>query len=445
MKKVSLYIPSFNADRYIESCIKAVLKQTYPIEEILVIDDGSADKTREIASRFPVKIVCHSFNKGLATARNTAIKAATCDFIASLDADCVPDKNWLKILIGHFTSSKIGGIGGKTTELPANNIVNSWRAAHMKQEWGEKKTGRIPFLFGSNNVFRKKCLIDIGGYDDKYVSNYEDVDICKRAKKAGYKLLYVPQASVSHIKKDDILSLFSAFWNWNFVYHAKKGYYRNTQKLSLKMRENIGLANRFMLEDFSQKRLKLLYVNFLMSMCFFFKDFIFVHNKADSALKAEDIPFSVLYFSLIDLTFFYHLDLRDSLSRTLLAKQAGFIQNFPAFFLLTGSVLKEKSVDPVFVKMTFEILLKKLLKKENNSPAFLSERLISMISACDDWSGFLAKKHPNLNRKLLKIFIVDFNNWLDGLNAAIPDFFNLMVISQKKLLTEEGMLCNAHS
>jgi glycosyltransferase involved in cell wall biosynthesis len=68
--KISLYIPCYNVEGHIERCIKGVLKQTLQPEKILVIDDGSTDRTAEIASNYPVKVIKHGSNRGLAAARN---------------------------------------------------------------------------------------------------------------------------------------------------------------------------------------------------------------------------------------------------------------------------------------------------------------------------------------------------------------------------------------
>ena len=69
-----------------------------------MVDDGSCDKTIQIVSQYPVKIIRHKANKGLAAARNTAVKNIKTDFVASLDADCLPEPDWLLRLMNKFNS-----------------------------------------------------------------------------------------------------------------------------------------------------------------------------------------------------------------------------------------------------------------------------------------------------------------------------------------------------
>jgi len=216
-KKVTLYVPCYNAEKYISECLEGVLKQTYPLDEILIVDDGSTDKTVEIASKYPVRIIQHEVNKGLATARNTGFKNAKSEYVASLDADCVPEPDWLKKLMENFTEEGIAGVGGKLIEKYTNTLVNKWRAVHMKQNHGDNKIINPDYIFGSNNVFKRSAVEDIGYYNENYRTNYEDVDLSNRLKERGYKLVYEPEAKVYHLLKDTLSSLLDRGWRWGYA------------------------------------------------------------------------------------------------------------------------------------------------------------------------------------------------------------------------------------
>jgi glycosyltransferase involved in cell wall biosynthesis len=84
---ISVIIPVYNCDRYLAEAIQSVLGQTYPVHEILVVDDGSTDQSTAIARQFPQVKLLTQPNQGDATARNLGINYATGDFIAFLDAD----------------------------------------------------------------------------------------------------------------------------------------------------------------------------------------------------------------------------------------------------------------------------------------------------------------------------------------------------------------------
>ena len=223
MQRVSLYIPCYNAQGYINKCLEAVLRQSYPVDEILVIDDGSTDATAAAASRYPVRIIRSEYNRGLASARNTALRQAKNNFVASVDADCVIGRDWLKECMKNFGSPKVAMVGGRLEEAHNNEIADCWRGTHLKHHWGEENMTNPVFLSGSNLVMRKDLVGLAGFYDEKrYRNNYEDVDLSLRVKRLGFNLVYAPAAEALHIRRDTIISALETFWKWKFPDYKKK-------------------------------------------------------------------------------------------------------------------------------------------------------------------------------------------------------------------------------
>lgn len=217
MKQVSVYIPSYNGARCLSECIEAVLRQAYPVDEIIVVDDGSTDKTKEIASKFQVKLIRHEYNRGIAAARNSAILKAKNDFIASVDADCLLEPNWLFECMKNFDNPNVAAVGGKLIGKNSEGLADRWREVHLKHHWGDKRRINPIFLSGSNLVIRKEILKQIGFYNEKrFKKNYEDVDMSLRLKDKGYNLIYESNAIANHVKKDTLGSILKTYWNWQF-------------------------------------------------------------------------------------------------------------------------------------------------------------------------------------------------------------------------------------
>ena len=87
MKKLSVIVPCYKAERYIERCLNGLLAQSYKNLEIIVVVDGIVDRTAEIAERYPVKTVIFEKNQGLSAARNIGIKESTGEYIHFMDVD----------------------------------------------------------------------------------------------------------------------------------------------------------------------------------------------------------------------------------------------------------------------------------------------------------------------------------------------------------------------
>lgn len=229
--KLTVYIPCYNAARYIESSIQALLGQTHPADELLIIDDGSSDNSIELASHFPVRVIRHEKNKGLAAARNTAFAHASHPLVAAVDADVVPEPFWLEALLSNFQDPRVAGAGGRLIEAYHTSTADAWRAVHMTQDLGPERIDiehpSHKRLGGFGTLFRKDAVLAVGAYDEKYRTNFEDVDLCERLLAAGHKLVFEPRAVAFHQRRDSIRSVIRTSWAWDFYFHYFRGGYNN--------------------------------------------------------------------------------------------------------------------------------------------------------------------------------------------------------------------------
>jgi glycosyltransferase involved in cell wall biosynthesis len=224
MKKVSLYIPTHDSGEYLEESLKSVFSQTVKFSEIIVVDEASKDNTLKIAEKFRVRVVKINDGSGLACARNTGLNHARYDYVASIDSDVALDKNWLKNIMKNFEDKKILGASGQLVEDMHGYYVD-WRRIHMAQNWGENKLLNPDFMFGSNCVLDKKKIKPAGGYDERYKTNYEDVDFSHRLRAKGLVYVYDPRSICYHRKNDSLLSLMKSYYRWNyFAYPLPKSF-----------------------------------------------------------------------------------------------------------------------------------------------------------------------------------------------------------------------------
>ena len=260
--RLSVYIPCYNAARFIEASIRALLDQTRPPDEVLVIDDGSSDNSVALASRFPVRVIRHRENKGLAAARNTAFANATHSLVGAIDADVLPDPTWMEYLLEHFVDLHVAGVSGRLIEAHRTGPANAWRAEQMKQDLGLKRLAiEQPShrrLGGFGTIFRKEAVMNVGGYNERYRTNYEDVDLCARLLAAGHKLVFEPRAVAFHQRCDSIRSVARTCWHWDFYIHYFQGGYN---RIWLKILFNFRWARVLVWNHLRSKRLSLLFVD----------------------------------------------------------------------------------------------------------------------------------------------------------------------------------------
>jgi glycosyltransferase involved in cell wall biosynthesis len=204
---VSVVIPTYNAEKTIILNLSALAKQECLFEyEIIVVDDGSSDGTRNLTAKFieelddssKIRLVGVSHG-GPAAARNTGVKEAQSDIVLFLDADCIPQEKWLSSMVEYlFSDSSVAGVGGtyKTlnTESPTARFVGydiAYRHSRLDKF--------VDHIGTYSAAFRKKALLDVGLFDQAFAqADSEDNDLAYRLVDRGYKLVFQPKAVVSH-------------------------------------------------------------------------------------------------------------------------------------------------------------------------------------------------------------------------------------------------------
>jgi len=188
---ISVVIPAYNEEKVISKTIESVLEIDYPKKEIIVVDDGSKDKTLQIAKEYKrakVKVL-HKENGGKASALNYAIAFANGEIIAVLDADTIAGKNSLKEIARIFGDDEnVGAVAGN---IKVRNKVNwlTWCQA-LEYVAGLQIARRAFDLFGAITIvpgalgsFRKSVLQEGGGYDKEIL--VEDFDTTIKVLKSG--------------------------------------------------------------------------------------------------------------------------------------------------------------------------------------------------------------------------------------------------------------------
>lgn len=161
--KISVIVPVYNAEKYLDSCIQSVLKQTYPNWELILIDDGSKDESGAIADRYKqtenrIQVV-HQQNAGVSAARNQGLDMATGDYIVFLDADDELTTDCLNKLLKNAVENHADIVAGKCSS--DRNLTNPsgeitvWRG----EEALKNALMDNPFTYSAcAKLFHRECI-----------------------------------------------------------------------------------------------------------------------------------------------------------------------------------------------------------------------------------------------------------------------------------------------
>ena len=217
--KISIVIPAYNAEATVGDAIRAVMNQPLPPEifECIVVDDGSTDRTAEIAQNAGATVLRLPQNLGIAGARNAGVERARGNWIAFTDADCVPSRRWLSSILAEAEKADAStlAIAGKTigldSQTPAARFIDLIGALDAENYLNHEE---MPWAPGGNVAYRRENLLAVGGFDPA-LKTYEAADLQLRmTMRFGGRIFYLPTAIVLHRHRA----------SWRGLWKQQRGY-----------------------------------------------------------------------------------------------------------------------------------------------------------------------------------------------------------------------------
>lgn len=226
--KVSVVVPCYNDEVYIQETIDSILRQTFKDFEVIIVDDGSNQATKKkLASIQNDKIgILTQENMGLSAARNTGFKAAKGIYVLTIDSDDTLDASFLEKAISILDKDQnIGAVSSHCTIFTDN---------HKIIDYHRPKGGDISnFLFDNNSVsfalIRKSVWEKVGGYDEKMIHGFEDWEFWVAMTKRGFEVFMIPEFLFHYRQKDKSMSKDSKMnfreSNLNYIYKKHQDLY----------------------------------------------------------------------------------------------------------------------------------------------------------------------------------------------------------------------------
>jgi len=202
--KIVAVLPAYNGEKTVEKSIASLLKQDYPRLNIIVIDDGSTDKTLSILEKYNrnIKIVKNEKNLGLSRTLNKGIKlAGNSEFLFILHDDCeLVGNDWISKAIRHFSNEKVGDVCGEfcIPDRSKLSLAQKISLVLSNEIFSEQNVKRIPFSLLKADLFRLDALRKVGGFSSASNNKFgaEDHIIGFNLRKAGYIMLKDPSLKV---------------------------------------------------------------------------------------------------------------------------------------------------------------------------------------------------------------------------------------------------------
>jgi glycosyltransferase involved in cell wall biosynthesis len=211
----SVIVPMLNEERVIARCLRALEAQTFPRDrwEVIVVDNGSRDRTLEIAASFAGSLnltILVKTGVSISAVRNFGARAAQGECLAFLDADCVAPPDWLKLAHGALSANSRRIVGAQYT-IPRDS---SWVAKAWYGDLCQLKQGPILYVPGGDLIVRRDRFFELSGFDEQ-IETSEDCDFCQRAAASGTPAVGIAALSVEHLGTPQTLSEFFRKQRWH--------------------------------------------------------------------------------------------------------------------------------------------------------------------------------------------------------------------------------------
>jgi len=208
--ELSIMFVNFKGAEYLKKCLASISQRIKDVSyEIIVVNNNP--KETELLSQFSeIKIINADHNLGFGKGHNLGARSAQGEILWILNADTEILEGDIKRIIREIR--EIRAIGVKL--LDENNDVQSWSAGAeptlwdliknnfgvktSRKIWESKEKREVDWVSGASLFIRKELFQKLGGFDEKFFMYFEDIDLCKRVRKAGHKVIYFPEFVVKH-------------------------------------------------------------------------------------------------------------------------------------------------------------------------------------------------------------------------------------------------------
>ena len=220
---VTILVPCYNEGAVIARAIESLLELDYPMFEVLVIDDGSTDDTREAVAPLEgrhgdvtVRLVSKG-NGGKASALNTGIALARHEYILAMDGDSRLTKDTLRAAMRHFGDPRVGAVAGNVKVTNRRNLWTKLQALEYIEGLNMARRAQgflraVNIIPGPIGIFRRDVLLAVGGYDtDTYA---EDADLTLKLLTAGWHIAYEDRAIAWTEAPEHLLDLLKQRYRW---------------------------------------------------------------------------------------------------------------------------------------------------------------------------------------------------------------------------------------
>jgi glycosyltransferase involved in cell wall biosynthesis len=200
--RISVIVPAYNAEDLLPRCLEALAASSRPPDEIVVVDDGSTDRTPEIAREHGAVVIATARNAGPGAARNLGVEQASGDIVVFIDADVVAHADTLARIEERFRDPDVAALFGSYDDAPAHPGFVSQYKNLQHHHVHQAGAGEASTFWAGCGAIRRDTFRSVGGFDVERFPKpaIEDIELGYRLRDRGHRIVLDPRIQVCHLK-----------------------------------------------------------------------------------------------------------------------------------------------------------------------------------------------------------------------------------------------------
>jgi glycosyltransferase involved in cell wall biosynthesis len=242
---ISACIPCFNAERTLRQAVESIRRQSVGVRELLIVDDGSSDRSPEIGAAIADRQIRFPKNLGRGAARQRAVEEARGEYILFCDATVALEPTFLEGALKHFTSERVAGVFGQVSAPASESVSERWCARHLFKTGAKRGVQRQASLMSGGALLKRSAVMQAGGFNTQLEAG-EDQELGERMLRAGCEVISDPDLGLITLRRDGLLNLLRRYARWNCApghapswreYRKSIGYHASLTKEDLAARD----------------------------------------------------------------------------------------------------------------------------------------------------------------------------------------------------------------
>lgn len=214
MNLLSAYIPVYNQASSLPTALRSLRLQTIAPSCIVVVDDGSTDKSVDVARALGARVVCMEDNQGRGAARKAAMEACDTELVLCCDATCRLEPDFAERALRHLIEQDVAAVFGAYGAGSELTLSDRWRARHLFKVGSCLELNDRAAFATYGALVRRKAVMSVGGYDPS-LRQSEDAELGERLRQAGFRVLRDPSCLAISTVSNSLVQVLERYWRWH--------------------------------------------------------------------------------------------------------------------------------------------------------------------------------------------------------------------------------------